>query len=137
MDVVIGSAVVGFAIAVVLAPYLADIVSVGRGQKSAANSLDTIAKGVDDGVDFTVLRRASLDGTVDIGRVSNRDFSRIDALSPVSGKGAVKRFFDIAAAIALLIATAPLLVVVAAAIRIDSAGPALYRQRRVGINGSV
>lgn len=46
-----------------------------------------------------------------------------------------KRWFDIVAALAGLALLAPLMLVLAAWIKIDSAGPVLYRQRRVGRNG--
>ena len=46
-----------------------------------------------------------------------------------------KRVLDIAAASALLLVLLPLIAVVAAAIRIDSRGPAFFRCRRVGFGG--
>ncbi len=56
-------------------------------------------------------------------------------VSMLGAHGAFKRVFDIAAAIALLIFSAPVLLIVALAIRLDSAGPVLYRQRRIGLHG--
>ena len=47
-----------------------------------------------------------------------------------------KRVFDIAAAGALIIALSPLLAVVAIAVRLSTPGPVLFRQQRVGINGT-
>lgn len=47
---------------------------------------------------------------------------------------ALKRAFDIVSASLILILTAPLLLIVAAAIRFDSPGPVLFRQRRYGFN---
>lgn len=46
-----------------------------------------------------------------------------------------KRLFDRIGALALLIVSAPLLILVAAAIRLDSSGPILFRQRRIGLHG--
>ena len=46
-----------------------------------------------------------------------------------------KRWFDIVAALAGLALLAPLMLMLAAWIKVDSAGPVLYRQRRVGRNG--
>lgn len=46
----------------------------------------------------------------------------------------VKRAFDIAATVLLLAITAPLLAVIALAIKLDTAGPALFRQRRHGFS---
>lgn len=51
------------------------------------------------------------------------------------GYRAVKRAFDAVTASVLLALTAPLLVVTAIGIRVDSRGPAIYRQRRVGRGG--
>ena len=47
----------------------------------------------------------------------------------------MKRVFDFVAALAGLLLLAPLMLALAAWIRVDSAGPVLYRQRRVGRNG--
>jgi exopolysaccharide biosynthesis polyprenyl glycosylphosphotransferase len=47
----------------------------------------------------------------------------------------VKRIFDVLFSLLLLILTAPLLAIVALAIRLDSPGPAIFSQDRVGLNG--
>lgn len=47
----------------------------------------------------------------------------------------VKRLIDVVFAVAGLIALSPLLALVALAIRLDSAGPAFFRQTRWGLNG--
>ena len=44
-----------------------------------------------------------------------------------------KRAFDIAASAILLVIALPLIVLIAVAIRLESPGPAIYRQRRVGL----
>jgi Undecaprenyl-phosphate glucose phosphotransferase len=46
----------------------------------------------------------------------------------------LKRTFDVIATVLILVASAPLLAVVAIAIRIDSRGPVFFRQRRHGFN---
>lgn len=48
---------------------------------------------------------------------------------------AIKRAIDVAAAVVLLVLLAPLLLALCIAIRIDSPGPALFRQWRLGLNG--
>jgi len=48
----------------------------------------------------------------------------------------LKRAFDVAASAAALVLLAPVLAAIALAIRLDTAGPALYRQPRRGRNGS-
>lgn len=46
-----------------------------------------------------------------------------------------KRLFDLVVAIPLLLATAPLMALIAIAIRLTSRGPAFYTQERIGDNG--
>jgi sugar transferase (PEP-CTERM system associated) len=48
---------------------------------------------------------------------------------------AFKRLFDISASLVLLVLTLPLVLITAIAIRLESKGPAFYRQRRVGLYG--
>ena len=48
----------------------------------------------------------------------------------------LKCFFDVILALLLLIAAAPLLAVIAIAIKVDSAGPLFFRQVRVGLHGT-
>lgn len=48
---------------------------------------------------------------------------------------ALKRVIDIVVAATALIVLSPLLILIAAAIKLDSAGPVLFRQRRRGFNG--
>lgn len=47
----------------------------------------------------------------------------------------IKRSFDWAIAVAMLVLAAPLMLLIALAIRLDSPGPIFYRQERVGRNG--
>ncbi|MEE4200106.1 TIGR03013 family XrtA/PEP-CTERM system glycosyltransferase [Erythrobacter sp.] len=49
--------------------------------------------------------------------------------------GVVKRLFDIVASLTLLILTAPIIALFAVLVKLDSAGPAFFRQRRVGLFG--
>ena len=46
-----------------------------------------------------------------------------------------KRLFDVAVSLLLLVLAAPLILVTAVAVRLESRGPAFYRQRRVGLYG--
>ncbi|WP_375372390.1 sugar transferase [Actinotalea sp. JY-7885] len=50
-------------------------------------------------------------------------------------KYAMKSLFDWLTALVLLVALSPLLIVIAVLVKATSAGPVLYRQERVGING--
>jgi len=48
---------------------------------------------------------------------------------------AAKRMFDVAVSLALLVFTAPVIALFAALVRLDSRGPAFFRQTRVGLYG--
>ena len=48
---------------------------------------------------------------------------------------AVKRCFDVSISLALLLLTLPLMLLTAVLIRMESPGPVLYRQQRVGLHG--
>jgi len=52
-------------------------------------------------------------------------------------EAAIRRGFDVAISLAMLIFTLPLMALTAALIRLDSPGPILYRQERVGLQGRV
>jgi lipopolysaccharide/colanic/teichoic acid biosynthesis glycosyltransferase/glycosyltransferase involved in cell wall biosynthesis len=52
---------------------------------------------------------------------------------PAGAAGALKRAFDLVASLLGLVIAAPLMIALAIAIRLDSPGPALFRQRRVGL----
>lgn len=49
---------------------------------------------------------------------------------------ASKRIIDVILGLVALVILAPVMVVIAVAIRLDSSGPALFRQRRVGLDGA-
>lgn len=52
-------------------------------------------------------------------------------------EAALRRVFDVLASLLLLVLTLPLLLVTALCIKLDSPGPVLYRQERVGLGGRV
>jgi putative colanic acid biosynthesis UDP-glucose lipid carrier transferase len=63
------------------------------------------------------------------------DFARPEhSLLPVA-RDPAKRFFDVATALGMLAFFGPLLLLVAALIRLETPGPALFRQTRGGLNG--
>ena len=51
--------------------------------------------------------------------------------------GFVKRTLDLVLSVSMLVALTPVFVIVAIVIKIDSPGPVLFRQERVGKNGRV
>ena len=75
-------------------------------------------------------------GRVDLGTVNPSWLIFSDGFS--SGRvisSAAKRVFDIGASALLLLLTAPVILVFAILVKLDSKGPAFYRQRRVGLFG--
>lgn len=74
----------------------------------------------------------SLTGRVAVEHLSENTFG---SLTPNQLYLFVKRVIDRAMALVLLMLASPLLVILAVAIRIDSPGPALFRQKRMGYRG--
>jgi polysaccharide biosynthesis protein PslA len=70
-----------------------------------------------------------------VGTIADRLLLRA-AERPINGWSLLfKRFQDVVVASAALVALAPVLALVALAIKLDSPGPVLFRQKRVGFNG--
>jgi putative colanic acid biosynthesis UDP-glucose lipid carrier transferase len=56
--------------------------------------------------------------------------------TPYSGmSGLVKRAFDLTMGVLTLAATAPVMIAIAAAVKLSSSGPVLFKQRRYGLHG--
>jgi len=66
--------------------------------------------------------------------VLERDGRPARTFAPGAAAG-LPRAFDVVAALGVLFLTAPLLALAMLAIRLESPGPALFRQRRLGLNG--
>jgi lipopolysaccharide/colanic/teichoic acid biosynthesis glycosyltransferase len=75
----------------------------------------------------------SLTGRVELEHLSETSFG---TLSPPTAYMVPKHLLDRLMALVALILLAPLLVVVAILIRLDSPGPAIFRQQRVGFRGA-
>jgi exopolysaccharide biosynthesis polyprenyl glycosylphosphotransferase len=71
-------------------------------------------------------------GAVGIGRLGDRTTLVVSSRPLSAQQQVLKRVFDLAVAVPALIFLAPLLLLVALAIKLDSPGPVLFRQQRVG-----
>lgn len=73
------------------------------------------------------------------------EFGQINALpyvtlvkTPMRGVGQIiKRLFDVVVTSILLVFVSPILIITAISIKLDSKGPVLYRQQRIGKNGQM
>ena len=72
---------------------------------------------------------------VDTENLTQAWFDALDRNPPGRLQPFVNRAGDIMISLALLIFTLPLMLLVALLVRLDSPGPVLYRQERVGLNG--
>ena len=77
-------------------------------------------------IDVTRMRPQAIDG---------RTLIYIEPTVRDGWRGRGKRVFDVAAALAVLALTAPFVAIAALAIKIESPGPVLFRQERVGLGG--
>lgn len=76
----------------------------------------------------------SLTGRTEIEHLSE---NTLGSLNPNQAYLKIKQLGDLLAALAALIVLSPLLLIVALAIKLDSPGPALFRQERMGYRGEV
>jgi len=76
--------------------------------------------------------KESLEGQVEIENLSENSFGH---LAPDSIYAPIKLYIDILQAIAILALVWPIMLIVALAIKIDSKGPAIFSQKRMGFRG--
>ncbi|WP_404371432.1 exopolysaccharide biosynthesis polyprenyl glycosylphosphotransferase [Sphingomonas sp. MMS24-J45] len=74
----------------------------------------------------------SITGQVEIEHISENN---LGSLNPNDGYGRVKQFADLVIALIALPLFSPFLLLIALAIRLDSPGPVLFRQLRMGFRG--
>lgn len=74
----------------------------------------------------------SISGRVELEHLSETSYG---TLSPPTGYIITKRCIDTLVAVIAMVLLLPLFVVVAALVRLDSPGPAIFRQRRIGFRG--
>jgi exopolysaccharide biosynthesis polyprenyl glycosylphosphotransferase len=102
-------------------------------EKLAAALLDHRLRGlrISDAVDFY----EEFSGKIWVEGLSTQWFVFTRGFRLSNASACLQRSFDVTFALLLILLTAPLLAVIAGAIKIDSAGPVLFRQLRVGLHG--
>jgi exopolysaccharide biosynthesis polyprenyl glycosylphosphotransferase len=81
-------------------------------------------------------------GEIQAQAISSRAASPSSSFASPSGRGQIgqaltTRILDVVVSLSALVVLAPLLLLVALIIRLDSPGPVLFRQSRTGLNGRV
>jgi sugar transferase (PEP-CTERM system associated) len=102
-------------------------------EKLAAALLEPRLRGlkVNDAVDFY----EQFSGKLWVEALNPEWFIYSDGFKHSKAAAGVKRLFDVTLALLLIVPAAPLLAIIAIAIKLDSAGPVLFRQIRVGLHG--
>jgi sugar transferase (PEP-CTERM system associated) len=102
-------------------------------EKLAAALLDCRLRGLEisDAVDFY----EKFSGKIWVEGLSTQWFVFTGGFRLSHASACLKRSCDVIFALLLILLTAPLLAVIAVAIKLDSAGPVLFRQIRVGLHG--
>jgi sugar transferase (PEP-CTERM system associated) len=86
---------------------------------------------VSDAVDFY----EQFSGKLWVEALNPEWFVYTDGFKHSKAGNGLKRLFDVTFALLLILPAAPLLAIIAIAIKLDSPGPVLYRQVRVGLDG--
>lgn len=116
----------------------AALVAVGAASAAAARSFAApIGRSIEQvfAAGKSADRAEAQTGRVNIAEIAQEDLKKGAASRATSLLRCGKRVFDVACAVALLVFLLPVVALTAISIKLDSSGPILYRQRRVGLNG--
>jgi sugar transferase (PEP-CTERM system associated) len=104
-------------------------------ERLAAALLDCRLRGLEisDAVDFY----EKFSGKIWVEGLSSQWFVFTGGFRLSNASACLKRSCDVIFALLLILLTAPLLAMIAVAIKLDSAGPVLFRQIRVGLHGKI
>ncbi len=91
----------------------------------------------DDHAARLVPMRAPVSGALDLNTVDASAVSRAASAITHADISVFKRAVDIAASLGLALCLAPILLLTAIAIKLESRGPVFYRQKRVGFEGRI
>lgn len=117
--------------------YDIDRVIVAFSLESHEQQLGLVRALVEKGVEVDLVPRLFevIGAGVEVGAIEGVPLFGVPALRLSRSARALKRAFDVSASAALLVLLLPLLVLIAVGVKLDSPGPVLYRQRRIGENG--
>jgi len=115
-----------------------DRVIVAPRSTDASEMLEVIRVAKLEGVRVTVLPRLFevVGSSVEFDQVDGLTMLGVRRFGLTRSSRLVKRAFDLAGTTVLLAAAAPVMALIALAIRLDTPGPVLFRQRRVGRDGT-
>ncbi|HWT22890.1 MAG TPA: sugar transferase [Solirubrobacteraceae bacterium] len=115
-----------------------DRVIVAPRTTDAAEMLEVIRVAKLEGVRVTVLPRLFevVGSSVEFDQVDGLTMLGVRRFGLTRSSRAVKRVFDVAGSTLVLAAAAPFMALIALAIRLDTPGPVLFRQLRVGRDGT-
>jgi sugar transferase (PEP-CTERM system associated) len=102
-------------------------------ERLSATLLDSRLRGlqVSDAIDFY----EEVSGKIWVEALNPQWFVYTAGLNCPKTAACLKRAFDVSSALLAVVITAPLMALVAIAIKFESAGPVLFRQARVGLHG--
>jgi sugar transferase (PEP-CTERM system associated) len=102
-------------------------------ERLAAELLDSRLRGlqVDDAVEFY----EKLSGKIWVEALNPQWFVYTNGFDCSQAGASFKRCFDVTFALLMILLTTPLLILIAVAIKLESAGPVIFRQVRVGLHG--
>jgi sugar transferase (PEP-CTERM system associated) len=102
-------------------------------ERLATALLDSRLRGlrVNDAVDFY----EEISGKIWVEALNPQWFLYTNGFNRSQARMCLERCFDVASSLLLILLAAPLLVLIAIAIKLNSAGPVLFRQVRVGLHG--
>ncbi len=110
------------------------VVTVPSGARDRVRALLARLEVLPNEITLLLDRDGAAEESVAIGRIADLPLTRISGSQVDHGKALAKRVQDLVIGTIALIVFGPLMLFVAVAVRMDSPGPALFRQRRHGFN---
>jgi sugar transferase (PEP-CTERM system associated) len=107
----------------------------GEAEPAAATLLDSKLRGARV-LSVTTFYERHL-GRIDLDSVDSHWLLCADGFTQGLLTKVLKRFLDVVVSLSLLVLTLPVMLVTALLIKLDSPGPVLYRQQRLGLHGKV